>query len=105
MQVHFEDKDYDFSLDDIDVPQARYIKRKFGMTLMDLEEGLSQADPDALVALYWLMQNQNGVTIDPDKVNFKLVRFGMALKDAVIAERKANPTEKPEAEEAPAQST
>jgi hypothetical protein len=96
MIVNFEDKEYEFSLDDIDVPQARFIKRKFGMTLMDLENGLGEADPDALVALYWLMQNQNGVTVDPDKVNFKLVRFGIALKDAVVADNEANPTDQPD---------
>jgi hypothetical protein len=93
MIVHFEDKDYQFDLDDIDVSQARYLKRKTGMTLMDLEDGLERADPDCLVALYWLMLAQNGKAIDMDKVNFKLVKFGIALRKAAEAEREANPTE------------
>jgi hypothetical protein len=93
MIVHFDDKDYQFDLDEIDVSQARYILRKFQMTLMDLEDGLERANPESLVALYWLMLAQNGTIVDPDKVNFKIVKFGMALKVAADKESEANPTE------------
>lgn len=93
MNVYFDDQQYVFDLDEIDVSQARYVKRKFGMTLMDLEEGLDRADPECLVALYWLMLAQNGKVVDPDKVNFKLVKFGIALRKASEAEAEANPTQ------------
>jgi hypothetical protein len=96
MNVEFDDTEYQFDLDDIDVTQARYLKRKIHMTLMDLEEGMLRADPDALVGLYWLMLAQNGKVVDIDKLNFKLVRFGIALQKAVKADRAANPTEEPD---------
>lgn len=95
MKINFEDKEYDFDLDELDTRQAMYIQRKFGMTLMDLEEALERVDPKGVIALYWLMKNQNGETVDPDKVNFKIVKFAMALRDAALAEREANPTKEP----------
>lgn len=102
MNVEYEGESYAFDLDEIDVSQARYIKRKFGMTLMEMEEGLGQADPDSLVALYWLMMAQNGKAIDPDRVNFKILKFGLALRKAVDAEAESNPTQ---AEAAPEDKT
>lgn len=101
MIVRFDDQEYQFDLDDIDVSQARYLKRKFGLSLMDLEDGLERADVDCLVALYWLMMQQNGKTVEPDRVNFKIVQFGIALRVAAEAEREANPTQEEQAEATP----
>lgn len=82
MKVHFEDRDWDFDIDEVTVSQARQIKRQTGLTLMKLQEGLTEADADSLVALYWLMKNQNGVAIDMNKAEFGIVKFSSALADA-----------------------
>lgn len=96
MIIEFEDQEWKLDLDEVDVMQARVIKRETGMTLLDLEEALERIDPDAMVALYWLMKNQNGVTVNMSKVNFGLVKFGKAVMAAQIQaaeEAAANPTE------------
>lgn len=82
-----EDREFNFDLDDIDVVQSRYIKRHVGLTPKALMAGLNEGDPDALVALYWLMLNQNGIGADLSKVNFKLAKFGDALNTAAVNER------------------
>jgi hypothetical protein len=92
MKVHFEDEDFELDLDEIDVMQARIIKRQTGLTLAGLQKGLSEVDPDCMVALYWLMKNQNGVTVDMNKVNFKVVKFGQALGEATDRETEEDPT-------------
>lgn len=95
MIIKFEDAEWKLDLDDVDVNQARFVKRNTGMTLLDLEEALERVDPDAMAVLYWLMKNQSGVTVDLNKVNFKIVAFGKAINAAQIAEAEAlaaNPT-------------
>jgi len=103
MIVNFEDKDFQFDLDEIDVTQATYIQNHTGLTLSGLWQGFRESDPKALRALYWLMQNQNGVTMDINKVNFKALKFDKALTDAMVAEVEAtDPTgESPAAETVP----
>jgi hypothetical protein len=95
MIVQFEGQDWEFNLDDIDVVQARYIKRHTGLTIVNMEEGMGTGDPDALCALYWLMKVQNGKTTDINGVNFPILKFAMALVEAVKREEKSNPTSKP----------
>lgn len=96
MLVHFEDTDYQFELEDIDVSQARYIKRQTGLSIKAFLDGLGEIDPDCVVAAYWLMKAQNGTVVDMNKVNFKLIRFGDALGEAMKAEDEAeNPTGEP----------
>ena len=93
--IHFEDQDFEFDIDDLDVVQAKAIKRQTGMSLLKWQEGLKEADPDALVGLYWLMLNQNGKAVDMNKVNFKIVKFGNAVAEAFEREAEENPTEEP----------
>lgn len=98
MIVTFEDRDWSLDLDEIDVPQARIIYRQTGKTLLELQQGLENVDPECMVALYWLMKNQNGVTVDMNKVNFKIVKFGAAVIQALVREADelaANPTVEP----------
>lgn len=100
--VHFEGQDYNFDLEDLDLAQARSIKRQTGMSIGKLLDGLSELDPEALAALYWLMLAQNGKVTDINKVNFKVMEFGKALGDAMgDEEAEENPTEA-EPEPAPA---
>lgn len=90
MIVRFEDKDYEFDIEGMTVSEARYIKKVTGFSIRGLIEGMSEVDPDALVAAYWLMQKQNGVVVDMNKVDFALLKFGEALNDAFAAEDKEN---------------
>lgn len=104
MLVQFEGKEYQFDLEEIDVNQARYIKRHTGMTLLQLEEGLENVDAEAMAALYWLMLAQNGSVVDLQKINFKVVAFGKAISAAQRAEQEAaeaNPTEEDELPDPP----
>ena len=79
MNVHFDGQDYEFELDNLDVMEARTIKRQTGLTPRDMYQGMAELDPDALVAIYWLMMKQNGKTVDVSKVNFNLIEFAAAV--------------------------
>jgi hypothetical protein len=90
MIVEYEGEKLTFDLDEIDVQQATVLKRKLGLTLLSLDAGLSEGDPDALRAVFWLMQVQSGKTgVDIDAVNFKIVKLANAIQDAVEKENAA----------------
>lgn len=102
MIVVWDEKDYEFDIDDLDVKQASYIQNHFGLTPMTMRSALVEMDPKAIVATYWLLMKQNGVTIDPNKVNFKVVKFWSALMEAFNAEQQAtDPTEETTEAETP----
>ena len=86
MLVHYEGTDYEFDIDDLDIGQASMLKRKYGLTLLSLQKGLLEGDPDALRAVYWLMLTQNGKRVNIDNVQFKIVKFANAIQAAVEAE-------------------
>jgi hypothetical protein len=94
MNVHFEDQDYEFDFDALDVTQARHLKRQLGLTLKQFQDGLADLDPDCLVGLYWLMLHQNGKAVDMNKVNFNIAAFGEAFAKAG-EEEQGNPTQSP----------
>jgi hypothetical protein len=91
LHINYEDKDYTFDLEEIDVNQATIIHRKTGLTLFTLEEGLAKGDPGALRAIFWLMLAQNGENEDIDRINFKIVKFARAVDAASkeLAEKSA----------------
>ena len=95
MQVHFEDQDFQFEIEDIDVSQSRHIYKQTGLSVRGLLDGLKEINPDALVALYWLMKAQNGTVVDMGKVNFPILRFAAALGDGLDAEKKEQAEERP----------
>lgn len=80
MKVEYDGAEYTLDLDEIDVVEASYIKVKTGLTLLGLQAGLEQADPDALKALFWLMHKQSGKAVDIERVNFKIMKFIEAIK-------------------------
>ena len=82
MLVQFEGQEYQFDIEALDLSEARYIKRNAGLSIKGLMDGLSEMDPDALSALYWLMLKQNGQVQDIGKLNFPLLKFAEALGDA-----------------------
>lgn len=101
MKVYYDDKEYDFDLDEITVSQARTIKAKCGFTLLGLEEALAVGDADALRAIFWLMLCNSGQTVDIDRVDFKIVKFAQALQRATEAETATTETEGKELADAP----
>ena len=90
MQVKYEGKDYTFDLDEITVSQATTLKRKLGLTLLGLDQGLREGDPDALRAVFWLMKEQSGERTDIDMVDFKIVKLANAIQDAADAEEEVS---------------
>lgn len=89
MHLNYEGKEYDFDLEEVTVQQARTIKTSCGLTLLGLENGLEQGDPDALRAVFWLMLCQNGERVDIDRADFKIVKFARAIDAAALAEAEA----------------
>lgn len=93
MLVKFEDEEYTLDLDDIDLNQAMLIKSKTGMTLKAWNDAITEADPEALRALYWLMLEQNGKRMVYERIQFKVVKFFAAFADAMKDEAES---EKPD---------
>jgi hypothetical protein len=86
MKIVYDGKTLDFDLEEITVSQATVLKRKLGLTLLALDKGLIEGDPDALRAVYWLIQEQSGNKVDIDLVDFKIVKLANAIQEAVEAE-------------------
>src|ERR1700744_1802562 len=95
MKIDYDGAEYTLDMDEIDVVEATYIKVKTGLTLLGLQAGLEQADPDALKALFWLMNKQSGKAIDIERVNFKIVKFVEAIKNAQVDEPAEKVSENP----------
>jgi hypothetical protein len=91
MRVTYEGKEYSFDLEEITVAQARTIKTSCGLSLMALENGLTEGDADALRAVFWLMLCQNGENADIDRVDFKIVKFARAIDEAATAKDDPGP--------------
>jgi hypothetical protein len=93
MKVDYEGKTYNFELEEITVSQATVLKRRLGLTLLSLDAGLNEGDPDALRAVYWLMLDQSGERVDIDEVDFKIVKLANAVQAAADKEAEENKTE------------
>ena len=94
MKIVYEGETLDFDLDQITVRQAMYLKTKLGLTLLGLDQGLASGDPDALLAIYWLIRTHaEGKTVDIDTLDFKVVALANAVQEAVEAEQKAQEEE------------
>lgn len=89
MQVEYDGETYDVDLDDMDLAEARHIKRKTGLDIKGLYDGFMSLDPEALAALYWYMMKRRGKGVDIHSVNFKIAKFGAALIDAYVRENPA----------------
>ncbi len=101
MLIHFDDQDYEFDFDEVEVGQADQIKRKYGITLLGIERGLLDVDSEALRCMYWLMLAQNGKRVNIDTLQFKPVKLAKAINDAMLKENeKAAAAEDPKPETA-----
>lgn len=93
MKVNYEGEELEFDLEKITVRQAMVLKMKLGLTLLGLDEGLAAGDPDALLAVYWLMRTHSGEKVDIDDLDFKIVTLANAIQEAVDAEEAAKAQE------------
>lgn len=85
--IEFNGETLTLDLDEIDVSEARMIKRLTGLPLIKFQEALFDVDPDCAVAAYWLSMKQSGKpAVDPQRTNFKIVKFSNALAEAAITE-------------------
>jgi hypothetical protein len=86
--IEYEEKTYDFEMDNISVQQLKTIFTHLdGLTLGALENGIPQGDPNALIALYWLMLENNDEHVPIDQVDFKVIKFFKAFRIAADKER------------------
>lgn len=104
MKIQYEGEELEFDLSEVTLGQATYLKRHLGLTLMGLDQGLGEGDPDALRGVWWLIQDQSGKKCNIDSVDFKIVKLSNAIQDAVEAERGAE-EEAPKDEEGQTQTT
>lgn len=81
---------FDLDLSEIDLGEAMAIKRQLGLTLVGLETGMGEGDPAALQAVFWIMLRHAGEKVALDRVDFKPVKFAMAIQAAAAAELAAD---------------
>lgn len=88
MKVCYEGEELEFDLERVTVRQAMQLKMKLGLTLLGLDEGLTKGDPDALLAVYWLMRTHSSdKPVDIDTLDFKIVKLANAIQEAVEKEQ------------------
>lgn len=88
MRIEYEGESLEFDLEQLTVRQAMYLKMRLGLTLLGLDQGLVAGDPDALLAIYWLMRTQGSdKPVDIDTLDFKVVKLANAVQTAVEAEQ------------------
>lgn len=103
MQITYEGQDYDFDTDRISVDEWRELKRKYKMTPGQFQEGLAEADPDAMTFLYVAMQRQAGNTritlgdhVKPDIIALnQAVAAAQQAEEASAADQDAEPEPDP----------
>lgn len=89
MIVNFDGKEYALDTEEIELGDAMLIKVKTGLALKPWQTAITNADPDALKALYWLMLKQNGINTVYERISFKVVKFYGAFAEAANAEAEA----------------
>lgn len=101
MIVEYEGRQYHFDPQAITVDEWRELKRKYKMTPKQFEDGLAEADPDAVTFAYWIMLRRNGRQNVPlgDHLKPDILALNDALNAAQLAELQAQPPEE-EGEEA-----
>lgn len=92
MIIKYDGRDYSLDLDEITVKQAYVFKAFAGLTLAQFETSIGEADPGALICLFWLMLQQNGIETPIESVDFKILHFAVAFAEAMkakVAEQEA----------------
>lgn len=88
MIIRFEGRDTEFDSTKIDVDEWRELKRKYKMTPRAWEDGIPEADPDALTFLYWLLLRRSGEqnAVLGDGLKFDMIALHTAVGKATEAE-------------------
>jgi phosphoglycolate phosphatase-like HAD superfamily hydrolase len=87
MKICYEGKELNFDLEELTLEQATVIYKRLGLTLLDLDKGLIEGNPDALRAIYWMIVQNDDPNIQIEDVNFKIVKFANAVQEAVEKEQ------------------
>jgi len=99
MQVTYEGREYSFDEEKISVDEWRELKRKYKMTPVGFEGGITEADPDAVTFFYWVMLRQNsadrGQTLG-DHLKPDVMALHSAIAAAQSAGRAAEAEEEPQ---------
>jgi hypothetical protein len=86
MKICYEGNELNFDLEELTLEQATTIYRRLGLTLLGLDQGLIDGNPDALRAIYWMILQQDDPKVEIEAVNFKIVKFANAVQEAVERE-------------------
>jgi hypothetical protein len=89
MEISFEGKNYLFDLEDATTEQLMKIYKTYELSLMDLARGMQAGRIDALLCVWWLIQQQNGLDLlRLEKVTLdKPVKFSMAVMAGLVKEQ------------------
>ena len=86
MKIDWNGKLYNYDPNAIDVRQAMGIWSHTGLGLVSWESAVKDMRPDALVALVWVMKQQNGEVCAINELEFELIPFMRAMSDAIKKE-------------------
>jgi hypothetical protein len=91
MRITYLGQEYDLDLDKVGIDEWREAKRKYGLTPKAVQDGLDEADPDAMTFAYWVMLRQSGQPAGTlgDHLKPDIIALNNAVGTAVEAERKA----------------
>jgi len=83
--IRWQGSEYDFDIDKAGTAELREIKRKYGLSLRKLLEGMQEMDVDAVTCLYWLVMTSDGKHDDlvlGDDLEFPVVEFMSAWAES-----------------------
>jgi hypothetical protein len=95
VKITFEGREWEFSLEAIDLKQGVAIHLAYGFTLDAWFRALGDTDPRALQCLWWLMLQQDGQVMPIQDANCGLIALAAAFGDAQDAEDEAEPEPDP----------
>jgi hypothetical protein len=90
MIIEYQGRQYDFDQDAITVDEWRELKRKYKMTPKGWQDGINEADPDAMTFLWWVLARaagQPGLTLG-DHLKPDVIALNNALGTAVEEEER-----------------
>lgn len=99
--VHFEDRDWEFEDDKVQLKQAMVFHQEYGLTLRAWQDGVKDLDPRSIACSYWLMLQQNGVVRPLRDVDFDTLAFMMAYVEGMQAEAERKKAEEAEPDPTP----
>jgi hypothetical protein len=99
MIITFDGASYDFDPSRISIDEWRELKRKYKMTPKQWQDGVSEADPDAMTMLWLAMRRQAGTAGNMtlgDHVKVDILALHDALSDAQDDEPEPEPEPEPD---------